>query len=276
MGLAVSVIIPCYNQGLFLKEALESLSELDFSNYEIIIVNDGSTDKFTNDYLLHLAQNGYEIIFQENKGLSAARNAGISKAKAEYILPLDADNKIRTPYLKEAVEILDSDKDIAVVYGNAWDFGEINSERMVGEYNLQRLMLFNYIDACALIRKEAINKVGGYDTGIKNGMEDWDLWLGLSFAGYKFRYLDKICFDYRVRDNSMMRSSMREHRIINGIENHVNTKYPDKMGHFWITENFVTRFKKSPLKIFLKLLLKSYYPRKYDDLLAKSKIRNGI
>src|SRR5688500_12631026 len=98
---AISVIIPCYNQGHYLREALESLEKCNQELFEIIIVNDGSTDSFTNEYTKELESRGYKLIFQQNTGLGQARNNGIKQAVGKYILPLDADNKIYPDYLTE-------------------------------------------------------------------------------------------------------------------------------------------------------------------------------
>ncbi len=107
----VNIIIPCYNHGEFLKEAVESALKSTFKNYEIIIVNDGSTDVSTLTIIKELERKFQHnklinFIHQENLGLANARNNGIRTSKGEYILILDADNKIRPDYLSEAVEII--------------------------------------------------------------------------------------------------------------------------------------------------------------------------
>jgi glycosyltransferase involved in cell wall biosynthesis len=277
MSVKVSIIIPCFNQGHFLAEALESVAATGATNYEVIVVNDGSTDSFTNTYTKSLADQGFQVVFQENKGLAAARNTGIMRAKGEFILPLDADNKIRLPYLQDAVALLEANDNLAVAYGNAQIFGDREELWDVGAYNLQRLMLHNYIDACALIRKSALELVGMYDTSNKlHGLEDWDLWLRLSFAGLGFAYLPKVCFFYRVHAQAMSKGSITKYENVNAVEKLINTKYPAHMGHDWIEKNFVKRFKKSPLQILLKIFLVAYFPKLHAKLLKTNKIRNGI
>jgi glycosyltransferase involved in cell wall biosynthesis len=272
----VSIIIPCYNQGNYIKEAIESIEVIEGCSFEIIVINDGSTDKETNEILGLLKDKGYNVIYQKNMGLSAARNTGITMAKGEYILPLDADNKILAPYLNEAVSILDSMPGVAMVYGDAQHFGDVNEVFIAGSFNLQKLMLANYIDACTLIRKDVLIGMGNFDTNIKHGMEDWELWLRLSFKGYQFYYLNQLCFCYRVRYHSMMRTTNRNFELINNLETYINQKFPDKMSHYWVAETFIKRFKKSPLKLFIKLLIRAYWPSKYNELLKSNKVRNGI
>lgn len=272
----ISIIIPCYNQGQYLNELLQSVKACDENLFEVIIINDGSTDEATNAVCKDLQTQGYIVIFQENKGLSGARNTGINLAKGKYILPLDADNKIRPEYITKSIEILDEKEEIAVVYGNAGNFGERSGVSKPGPFNMQRLMLANYIDACAVIRKSVFDRVGLYDTNMKLGWEDWDLWLRIAFADCNFYYIDEILFDYRVTGNSMSKTLYNNYQKPNGIENYIHKKYPGKMGHVYIANHFTKRFKKNPFLFIAKLFLRAYFPSYYNKLLSKNKIRNGL
>ena len=129
-GIDLSIIIPLYNTPLvYLKECLESIVKANLRyTFEIIIVNDGSTDERTNEYCAQLRQQGYQVVMQENKGLSAARNTGIALAKGDYILPLDADNKIRPAYITRSIQVLDNQPSVAVVPG-----ARTANDRTVGE-----------------------------------------------------------------------------------------------------------------------------------------------
>lgn len=277
MSVRVSIIIPCFNQGHFIDDALQSIAACKAPGIEVIVVNDGSTEPETNRILTDLSNKGTNVIFQTNKGLAAARNAGIRAAKGEYILPLDADNRIHEAYLTEGVNILDENPGVAVVYGNANYFGSKQGVWKPGNFNLQKLMISNYIDACALIRRSVFEQVGLYDENMKYmGWEDWDRWLAISFAAHNFFYLDKIAFDYRVGEASMIKSLYHKYEKPNYLENYVHGKYPAHMGHRWITNSFVTRFKKNPIAFLGKLILLAYFPRYHGKLLLKNKIRNGI
>ena len=276
MAAKVSIIIPCYNQGHYLKEVLDSVSACNSELYELIIVNDGSTDQRTIDELNSLKTQGYRVIFQENKGLSGARNTGIGLATGIYILPLDADNKVRPAYLTRAIEIMDADPAVAVVYGNAEYFGEKTGVWKTGDYNMQKLMIANYIDACAVIRKEVLDEVGPYDTNMKLGWEDWEMWLRISFAGYLFRYVDEVLFDYRVMNTSMSKTLYNNYAKPNSIENYVHQKHAARMGHQYITRHWVARFKQSPVLFVTKLIMMTYFPSYYSKLLNKNKVRNGL
>jgi glycosyltransferase involved in cell wall biosynthesis len=202
----ISVITPCYNHGMYLDEAIASLKLAEYGSIlEHIIINDGSTDAFTLQKLEEVKRGNIKLIHQENKGLAAARNAGVSIAKGKYILPLDADNKIIPEVFIEAAEILNNDESIDIVYTDALLFGDKNDTLEPGEFDLVRIMRDNYIDACALIRKSTLLKIGGYDSNMPvMGHEDWDLWINIGIRGGKFYYFKKNGFYYRVLANSMV------------------------------------------------------------------------
>ncbi|WP_242057011.1 glycosyltransferase, partial [Planktothrix sp. FACHB-1355] len=122
--IAVTVVIPCYNQGEFILEAISSVESCQDRVYEILVINDCSTEKVTLKVLDYLKENGYCIIEHErNLGLAEARNTGVKKARGRYILPLDSDNKIRPEYITKSMEILDKYPEVGVVYGDAEFFG---------------------------------------------------------------------------------------------------------------------------------------------------------
>lgn len=225
MSVLVSVVIPCYNHGQYLPEAIASVEEnTDRSRCEIIIVDDGSTDPQTSRVLDELGRRGYHTIRQPNQGLAAARNNGIAAAKGKYILPLDSDNRLHQNYLTTAVELLEADASLDVVYGNPQLFGDADALRPLGlkrlsAFDLGKMLNENYIDACALYRKSVWEKVGGYDGAMPAmGHEDWELWIHAYSLGCRFHHLDELCFYYRVLNTSMI--------VTDGARKHeLNKKY---------------------------------------------------
>jgi hypothetical protein len=220
----LSVVIPCYNQGPLLLDALESVLQAEGGLHETIIVDDGSDDPATIEILKLLEWAGWRIIRQSNQGLSAARNAGIEAAAGDYILPLDADNRIRPRYIVAGVEILRQSHRVGVVYGDCELFGEQSGPREVPDFDLRRLCLGNYIDACAVIRKQAWREAGGYDTGFRY-FEDWDLWLSVAERGWEFRHLPEILFDYRVRVGSLL-SHGNQPELYREVVHHLAGNHP--------------------------------------------------
>lgn len=198
----VSVVIPCYNQGQYINDAIESVLSQTYQDFEIIIVNDGSTDDFTNKLLFNYSKPETKIIFTKNKGVVSARNTAIKEAQGKYILPLDADDKIGKKYLEKAVEILEQNKKIGIVYCEAEFFGRKNGKWKLPEYSLEAMLLKNIIFCSALFRKNDWKKVGGYKSNMKSGLEDWDLWLSLIESGAKVFKISEVLFYYRIKESS--------------------------------------------------------------------------
>ena len=160
----VSIVIPCYNHGAMLREALASVEQVRNENLlEVIIVDDGSSDAETIRILNEAAEAGYCVVAQPNRGSGAARNTGIRLAKGEFILPLDSDNRLRDVYLNEGVSLLRRNPSVGVVYADAEYFGERSGRWYVPDFNLLSLIRMNFIDTCALYRKKLWEEVGGYD-----------------------------------------------------------------------------------------------------------------
>ncbi len=209
MGLdeiVLSVIIPCYNQGEYLLDAIASVEDCFYAPLELIIVNDGSTEPLTLEMLDYLQKQEYQLIHQSNQGLATARNVGIESAQGKYILPLDADNKIRPDYIIKGIDILDQFPRVGVVYGDVEFMGDRTGIWQVPDFDPTRLLQGNYIDACAIFRKTLWQDCGGYDPHIpdKLGFEDWDLWLTALEKGWEFYHIPEVLFNYRVRTNSMV------------------------------------------------------------------------
>jgi glycosyltransferase involved in cell wall biosynthesis len=205
----VSIVIPCYNHGVMLREALASVEQVRNANLlEVIIVDDGSSEAETARILEEVGQAGHSVVAQSNWGLSTARNVGIRLAKGEFILPLDSDNRVRDAYLNEAASLLKDNPSLDVIYADAEYFGERNGRWHVPEFDLSSLIRANFIDACALYRKSLWEKVGGYDEQMLMGLEDWDFWLRVALHGGSFVHLPQIGFDYRVREDSLSRKML--------------------------------------------------------------------
>jgi|WetSurMetagenome_2_1015567.scaffolds.fasta_scaffold147523_2 glycosyltransferase involved in cell wall biosynthesis len=201
----VSIIIPCFNHGQFIDDAIKSVENSIYEKYEIIIINDGSSDNYTNSKLKNLEKSGYNILSQVNQGLGKTRNNGIRIAKGKYILPLDADNKIKPEFIKKAISVLENNPKNSIVYSDRQLFGNSNELIKVGEFNLSKLINENYIDACAIYRKNIWNEIGGYDENLPiQAGEDWDFWLSAAERGYLFHYIPEPLFYYRVLENSMI------------------------------------------------------------------------
>ena len=195
----VSIIIPCFNQGEWIKEAVESAVNQTYKNVEIVIINDGSTDN-SEDVIHSLCEKYPDIVFineKENHGVVYARNKAIQMTSAEYILPLDADDKIAPSYVEKAVKILEENPNIGIVYSRARIFGIKNKEWKLAEFSREDILYKNCIFSSALFRKRDFEKIGGYKEYMKDGWEDWDLWLSFIEAGFEVHRIDEVLFFYR-------------------------------------------------------------------------------
>ena len=201
----VSIVIPCYNDGAVLREALASVEQVRNANLlDVIVVDDGSVEVETKKILSEVEQAGYCVLRQLNRGPGAARNAGIRSAKGEFILPLDSDNRLRDVYLNEGVSLLKENSSVGVIYSDIEYFGESSGPVQAPEFDLLSLIRAGFIDVCALYRKHLWEEVGGYDEDMPwMGLEDWDFWLRLASHGGTFVHLPKVGFDYRVRKDSV-------------------------------------------------------------------------
>jgi glycosyltransferase involved in cell wall biosynthesis len=204
----ITVIIPCYNHGAFIDDAIASVINNDFENIcEIIVVNDGSTDQLTIDTLNSLEGETILVYHQENLGLAKARNKGIELATTEYLLMLDADNKINRDFLIEFKSLFSKNDSFDMLHGNAMYFGERDGIMHSKPLNFFGICKQNYIDACAIIKRETLIDLGMYDAKMPcMGWEDWDLWIRMAFKNKKTIYCNRIFFEYRYAQNSMIRT----------------------------------------------------------------------
>jgi len=221
----VSVIIPCYNQGEFLEDSVSSVLDQSYQDLEIIIVNDGSTDEATNTLLTNYNRPKTKIITTDNQGLASARNNGIAVAQGDYILPLDADDKIGSAYVEKAVALLESDPQIGIVYCRAMLFGHIVKEWILPDYSLKEMLCDNIIFCSAFFRRKDWLEVGGYDAGMHLGWEDYEFWLSLIEKGKEVHKIPEVLFFYRVGPDSMVRSKERSQKV--SMFNRIFKRHPE-------------------------------------------------
>lgn len=202
----VSIIVPCYNQAEYLSECLQSVLDQNYTNWECLIVNDGSSDNTERIALQWTTKDTrFKYFRKENGGLSNARNFGIIESKGKYILPLDCDDKIGKDYVKLGVSILNNDDSIGVVYCNARFFGVNHRRWILPTFDKKYLLCSNLLFCSAIYRKKDWELIGGYDENMKYGWEDWEFWINLIYSlnrnVHKLKYEG---FYYRQKANSMV------------------------------------------------------------------------
>ncbi len=201
----VSVIVPCYNLGQFLDEAVTSVLEQTYQDFEILVVDDGSTDAATRRILADFDRPRTTVFQTANAGLAAARNLLIAKARGTYLCPLDADDRLHPSFLETTVACLDENPMLAFASPRLRTFGEASYLWPLDERcDLVTLLSEQTIITPALVKRKAVIDVGGYDPAMPaQGDEDWDLCISLLEAGYRGVILPNVLFDYRQRRGSM-------------------------------------------------------------------------
>lgn len=206
----VSVVIPAYNAAPFIAETIASVKAVSYPTWECIIVDDGSTDSTVSVAQSAIAADSrFSLITQSNSGPSVARNVAIANGEGTYILPLDADDLISPNYISKAVEVLEAEPQIKIVYCNAVKFGHKNGFWHLPEFSFRELLKENMIFCTALFRRADFDKTRGYDPLLRKGREDWDFWLELLKTGGEVYKLPEVHFYYRTHKRSRDKDANR-------------------------------------------------------------------
>jgi len=207
----VSVVIPCFNAGEYLDEAVQSALAQTWQDLEVVIVDDGSTDPSTLDLLRQARWPRTRIFHQANAGPAAARNRAVREAGGRYILPLDADDTIEPSYVEKAVAVLEARPNVGCVYCKARKFGAEQGPWNLPVYTLRELVIDNVIFVTSLYRKADWESVGGYNEKLRHGVEDYDFWVKIAHLGREVVQLDDYLFNYRIQESSRT-TSFQERR----------------------------------------------------------------
>jgi len=198
----VSVIIPCYNHGQFLPEALDSIMQQTYQNLEIIIVNDGSDRQDTINILNSIDTPRTTVYHKENGGASSARNYGIKKSSGEYILTLDSDDRFEPTFAEKALNILKNNPQTGAVtsYVKRITGNRVTEKELEGG-TIEDFVIRNHASASLLFRYQCWVDAGGYDEDIP-GYEDWDFFIGVTKKGWAIDSIPEYLFLYREIEGS--------------------------------------------------------------------------
>ena len=199
----ISIIIPLYNQGVFIEETLDSILRQSFTAWECIIVNDGSKDA-TEALVLNKIKldKRFNYICQDNTGVCVARNNAIQTSVGKYILCLDANDLISVNFLEETVKLLDLNADLTVASSVVKFFGKSKGTLKVISYDLATILAENQLVITSLFRRSDFDKVRGFNENMEEGLEDWDFWISLLKKGGKVMCAYKAIFYYRLQNVS--------------------------------------------------------------------------
>lgn len=214
---AVSVIVPCHNYGAYLRECVESVLAQTFTAWEIIVVNDGSTDDTAAVAAGLLADYpGHRIRYveQERRGIVQPRNRGVTLAKGEFILPLDADDLLAPTFLERTVEVLENRPELGYVSTRALFFGSTNKIWPAEPFQPLALLVTNQQTNTTLYRRRMWRDVGGYDERMVHGYMDWEFWIRCTKKGWTGTQIEEPLFFYRRKaDSVVMRAKKRDAAI---------------------------------------------------------------
>lgn len=236
--MTISVIIPAYNVAPYIGETLDSLLAQTYTDYEVIVINDGSTDDTEQIILPYREHFDGRMIYQwqANQGLARARNAGLRVARGRYIALLDADDIWVPEFLAKMLALIESDPALDLVFPNAWFWGSPNfsgrefqavfpaSEPVTFEKVLRREC---YIFGLALFKRELLETVGYYDEEL-GASEDFDLWLRMLRQGCRFSFTREPLVKYRWRADSLSNNS---DKLLNNLS---------KVYHKWLRDPAIT------------------------------------
>ena len=212
----VSVILPTYNRKNELKASIDSVLNQTYTDYELIIVDNGSTDDTYNHISKYLSDDRIRYYYKQNGGVSSARNYGISKANGEYIAFQDSDDIWHKDKLEKQVLKLDELKDYGLVYGRIGykynnDYMVVPSDEMLFEQNdgdiYADLLYKNVIGCpCLMVRKECVESVGGFDEKFP-ALEDYDYALRLS-KKYKAAFIDDVLVEASIMNTGVSSNAL--------------------------------------------------------------------
>ncbi len=180
----VSVVITCFNYGRYLPESIGSVLAQSFEDFELLVVDDGSTDdSVAIARRLAAADPRVTVIAQENSGQPAIpRNLAVGRARGKYIVCLDADDRLDPEMLARCAAVLDADAGVGLAFPQTVEFGDSDVLHPHLDWNLPKLIRCNCLPCCTMYRRDAWVAAGGYNTNVR-GYEDWDLWLGIAATG---------------------------------------------------------------------------------------------
>jgi len=259
----VSIVVPCYNYAQYLDEALQSILDQTYVDWECIVVNDGSTDNtaaVAHKWVTKDAR--FVYVYKENGGVSSARNLGIEKAKGEFIVTLDADDKYGSTFIEKALVIVQENRGVGFVSSWGSYFTESKQLQVFKSKatSTADFLFHNGINRGSLLfRKECWEKVGGYDGDPRNGYEDWDFYLGVCKLGWKVHIIEDYLFFYRQNKGSRRKI--------------MNQQYKDNMAYIYTKHKdlYLANFED-----FVNHFLDSIESEKRENLKIKNKLEYKI
>ncbi len=259
----VSVIIPCFNYGKYLRDAVASVLSQTYPHIEVLIVDDGSTDQETLEVLDKIRNDRVRVIHQSNQGLAQARNNGAAAACGEYILFLDADDRLESHAVAVLLYALLRNPSAAYAYPAQRFFGDQDLIWTPQVFNAYDLLWANHPSVSSLIRRDAFNEAGGYRLEMLYGYEDWEFWVRLSSKGHFGIYVPAPVFEHRRHGITMTHTAHERKRFLHSQILSIN--------HAWYLPERITSTKRAWRPLISVIIPFYNSPRYLQETLASLK-----
>lgn len=248
----VSVITPCYNDGSFINECIESVQNCGYSNIEQIIIDDGSNEE-TKKILDSICIPGVRIIHKINEGVCIARNVGIKEAKGKYILPIDADDILMPGFVQEAINIFEDNADVRIVTGEITQcFGKSRQKIIASSFDMSLLLARNQVVVSTMFKREDALKVGGFDTTFNIGLEDWDFWISLMSLGGSAIIIPGTHLLYRIKKKSR-NNSFGGLNAVNQIRKKIWEKHKELFSQYYVNPMETVEYQYASRTLFMRI-----------------------
>lgn len=200
-----SFVVTCHDLGRFLDETVDSLLAQTVQDFEIVVVNDGSTDPMTCRLLADYQRERTRVVHSERRGLPGARNLGVARSRGRYLCMVDADDLLEPTYLERSLHALERQPELA--FASHWlrTFGDEVVDWTPTDCSLPALLHANTLNGAALLRRDVFERIGGFDETFTDGCEDWEFWIRVVAAGHRGTIIPEFLFKYRRRADSMSR-----------------------------------------------------------------------
>ena len=225
-----SIVMAAYNQGAYIDETVKSVAAQSYERWELIIVNDGSSDDSwakASNLMDKYGKRRIRLINKRNGGLADARNVGMRYARGDWLCMLDSDDLLARDYLSRAAELVEEEHGdggyiatttsgghtgtggVDIIPGCMRNFDAVSSDWCFPEgFSIVGVSHWNKFHASVLMKADLMRKVGGYDPGIPWGLEDWNFWLNAAKFNPIVRFVPEITFYYRHHKGTSMRKKM--------------------------------------------------------------------
>jgi len=206
----ITIVMPTYNQAQYLSDALDGIFGQTQSDYELIVVNDGSTDATARILAEYQQRYSFTVIHQQNKKLPGALNAGFSQARGKYLTWTSSDNIMLPDMLHVLATTLDQKPHIGLVYAD-WECISNNGVPLGSvrtfDYDAYLLTRINFINACFLYRRECQDQLGLYDPAYIYA-EDWEYWFRIA-KRFQLMRVPRVLYQYRLHDGSLTEADVK-------------------------------------------------------------------